>query len=148
MQVSHEVETLIKLEHEGQVSQSAASEIMTKLMLLEHYPEYIVTPGEVDFAIMRLRYGEEIMRSLMDHIAFSLNGKKAIMDFHYIEWLPIKAVQDPELTNLVYTMYFKMWRDMRTKNFEYFPYEFGSIGATSALYTQLRGNDLLEFAGL
>lgn len=148
MQVNHEVDTLIRLEQEGQVGQSAASEILTKLMLLEHYPENIVTPGEVDFAIMRLRHGDLVMRTLMDHVALSLNGKKAIMDFHYIDWLPITAVQDPELTNLVYTMYFKMWRDMRTRNFEYFPYEFANIGATSALYTQLRGNELLEFAGL
>lgn len=148
MQVREAFDQLSVLETDGSISMSLTGEIANNLIMLEQYPEFLIASGEADFVFVRKRHGDPVMIALMDHIAKSLSGKANITDFQYISWLPIEVVQDPSVTNLVFTLYFKLWRDMRQRGMECFPYEFSTLGATSALFTQYRGIRLLEFAGL
>lgn len=148
MHIQDCVYLLATMEAHGEITPMSASEVMTNLMLLEQYPQNIVVPGEVDFAFMLKRHGLPVMSLLMQHLCKSLQGRAAITEFYYLDGLPISAVQDPELASLLFTMFFKTWTEMRKLNLEFFPYELHKFGKTSILFTQLRGERLLEFAGL
>ena len=150
MQIDDSVNLLTTYEAHGSVPSGVASEVMSRLLLLAAYPENIVIPGGTEFALLKVRYGEAVMNKLMWHLNEALAMRRAItdLDFAFDESLPIAVQQDKNVLNLLYTMYFKMWTNMRATNFEHFPYVFANTGASAALFTQLRGDKLLEYAGI
>ena len=148
MNVDESIGLLMKYEQEGTVHPVVASEVMSQLILFSHYPSQIVVPGSTDFAFMRKRYGADVMRKLMHHLCEAVAGRVFIMEFVFLPGYEQQLQQDPDIANLMYTMYFKMWQDLREKNIDSFPYVFSSIGDSVALFTQMRGDKLLEAAGL
>lgn len=148
MQINDCVDSLITLEAHGAIHSTTATEIFSKLILLEAYPENIIIPGEADFAIASRRYGDAVMSQLMEHLCKSLRGNADITEVCYLPYLPQRVCQDPTIASMIYAMYERTRFDLHSLNFEYFPYEFSRIGKTSVLLSQLRGERLLEFAGL
>lgn len=139
---------LTEYENKGYVSPSVGTEVMNRLMLFSNYPDNIIIPGGPDLALLKHRYGDMVFVILMKHLGNALAGRAAVMDFAYNDILSQAVQQDPQISNLLFTMYFKMWAELRTHNIEHFPYEFSKLGATNALFSQLCGNELLTYAGI
>lgn len=148
MFIDDSVTLLSKYESQGHVPPTVSSEVMSRLLLFASYPDNVIMPGGTDMALLQQRYGNLVFCNLMKHLCESLAGRAAIMDYAYNNILTQAVQQDPNISNLLYTMYFQMWTELRRNGIEHFPYVFAKLGTTNALFYQLRGKQLLEYAGL
>lgn len=148
MDVKDAIDQLEMYQRHQRVSDSEASTVMASLIELSYYPDCFIIPGGNEMAIIQQKYGKVIAFHIFEFLGEVFAGKAVITEFNFDPRFAQRVQQDNELTGILFSLYFRVWSELRRNNITTFPYILANIGAQGGLYTRADKFRLLEQAGL
>lgn len=148
MQIDDAVNLLEHYQKEQKVSDSEASHVMTNLIEMAYYPEMYIIPGGIELGLIGHRYGGVTMFHIFEFLGEVFGGKRAITELSFDTRFPQALQQDNETIGILYSLYMRVWMELRKNGMTYFPYKLGNVGKQGGLYIRVDKEELLFRAGL
>ena len=148
MDVKDAVDELELYHKHQQVSDSEASHVMSALIEMSYYPDFFVIPGGNEMAIINQHFGKVVAYNIFNFLGEVFAGRKAITEFNFDNRFPQHVQQSKDVTSVLFSLYFRVWSELRNNNMTSFPYTLANIGNQGGLYTRADKHRILEQAGI
>ena len=148
MDVKDAIDMLELYQRHQKVSDAEATTVMANLIEISYYPDFFVIPGGNEMAIINQHFGKLVACNIFSFLGEVFAGKKAITEFNFDQRFPQHVQQSNDITSVLFSLYFRVWSELRRNGMTSFPYILSKMGNQGGLYTRADKFQILEQAGL